>query len=314
MIGKAIYLDGANDHIRVESLPQGILSYYLGMWVHPDDLSPRVLFTFPDGGVIRTSGGGVHLHWGGNQQNAQGCYTDSHTLSVSYGAAMNRWTHFGFARSPSGTLDVYVDGTLRGSRQVGTAFKLSEPGPHRFAVGQNRDLCHFWQTFRPARGWVDEFKIFDLRSGEYASHQLHERACNHALGSLRTDGTCEQIAFRQTDTLDCYGAGGGLEFPVAAYRSRDCGSSVHRNYSDDPASRCDRDYRLGTADIDPTQPRPSAAANDFCLSCHTPPPNPAAQNGAPITDYDVTTDALAYSPAAATDDPRRQPLSWLQNC
>ncbi|MEO1082703.1 MAG: LamG-like jellyroll fold domain-containing protein [Acidobacteriota bacterium] len=313
VIGKAVYLDGANDHIKVDSLPYGVSSYYLGMWVHPDDHYHRVLFTFPDGSAINTLGHQIQLRWGGTPQHVQGCFTDPRTASASPGATRNRWTHFGFARSPSGALDIYVDGTLQATHHVGSAFQLAEPGPYRFVVGQDRDVCHAWHTFGPARGWVDELKIFELQTGEYGSHQFHERACNHALGSLRADGTCEQIDFRQTDTLDCYGAGGGLEFPVEAYRSRDCGSSAHRHYVRDPASGCDRPHRLGLAEIDPGQPRPNDVSNDFCLSCHTAPPDPAALTGSAITDFDITTNALTYDPSIdATDDRRRQPLSWFQ--
>ncbi|MEO1370017.1 MAG: hypothetical protein AAFX50_22780, partial [Acidobacteriota bacterium] len=45
VIGKAVYLDGLNDHIKVEALPSGVSSYYLSLWVHPEDLMPRTLFS-----------------------------------------------------------------------------------------------------------------------------------------------------------------------------------------------------------------------------------------------------------------------------
>lgn len=316
VMGKAVYLDGLNDHVEVSTMPSGLSRFYVGAWVELHSTGSRTLFTFPDESIIQVSPYGASFyHSGSNPSSYSGCYQSGSSQYVSGSAGYKRWAHFGFVFDGSGNVDTYIDGTFKGRRNVSGGFSMQGSSYwDKMALGQNKDICYFYFNALPVKAWVDEFKVFEIESGVAGSDVMHEMACNHAMGSLKGNGSCEQINFRPVagrttyEDEDPQGVGSGLEFHVEAYQSEDCGSSAHRNYN----ANCDREARLGVAPTNPDLTRDVETSNDFCLTCH-------ASNGPreigvdDEVSFDLSTQALAYSNQTATLDRRRQPLHHLQS-
>ncbi|MEQ9501685.1 MAG: LamG-like jellyroll fold domain-containing protein [Deltaproteobacteria bacterium] len=305
VIGKAVYLDGHNDHIEVAPIQTNPDHFYLGLWVELHDFNTRTLYKFPDDSIVRVSHNSLWFQHSPTGLNQYGCFGGGQTQIVSAPIGTERWTHIGLAFG-GGDVHVYVDGNLVGTKTLTGGFDFGAPYDP-FIVGTNEDLCYYYPTeTRPVRAWIDELKLFELSPGQKSTAYFAEIACNHALGSRNASGQCEQIDFRQTEVLDANGVGSGLEFPLATYRTTECGSSTHRNAGSD----CGRMSALGIAPLDPDDPRPNESSNLFCQTCHDP-SGPRSVAFDEINSYDLSMLALVYeSWHDAKDDRRRQPLFY----
>ncbi|TNE92829.1 MAG: hypothetical protein EP330_00140 [Deltaproteobacteria bacterium] len=304
VVGRGVYLDGLNDRIEVGNLSH-VRDFYLGAWVEPQDGNERTLFELFDGARVNVSGSAVHLRLDDGYASGS-CSQGNTTVSwTGLSLPVNTWHHVALAveqRTGQTRVRLYVDGTDLGVRTVNTTTHWMS---RSFVLGTNDSWCADGVTYAPVKGWVDELKLFELSPGAFDSDYLEEVACNRALGSLGAFGTCEQIDFRTSETLDANGVGSGLEFAKTAYDDVSCGSDTHRNGDPD----CLREDRLGLVELDPDLPRPDHSGNGFCLECH--------QSGYPQglgdewTRFDLSTAALTTGAMPMHDDPRRQPSQAL---
>ncbi|MEX1368178.1 MAG: hypothetical protein AB1Z98_33925, partial [Nannocystaceae bacterium] len=322
VIGKAVYLDGFNDRIEVSNVDP-VDRFYVGLWVETHS-AWGTLLTFSNGATLNVGSGSVE---GVNIQLmlADGTLSTATGMPCRFGNTahgwssdlleLGRWTHVGLTLDSSGggsetRVRLYVDGTpVDGVATLPIESAGFVDGT--FEVGTKAPLCHNASALPPIAAWVDELKLFELRSGDFDSGYLDELSCNRALGSLDGFGSCEQIPFRQLEVLDCNGVGSGLEFPKATYSATNCGTTVHRNRRR-PGLDCARESLLGIEPIVPTDPRSADDTNPFCLSCHTSGGPKSDDPSEPYQRFDLSVTALTAGTGPATEDLRRQPMHWTQ--
>ncbi|MBK9071432.1 MAG: hypothetical protein IPL79_10580 [Myxococcales bacterium] len=291
--GRGIYLDGYNDHIAASEVPV-VDNFYLGLWVDVRTAGwtaskpSRKLYEFPDGSAIELSTERVTFRTG----------TSAKTVDVN--VPQGSYTHVGIALAgdTQRIATVFINGTKVGEVAldgISSLFRLGSGAAGSLVIGSSGSGA------LPLGAWIDEFRLLSLE-GAGPTPTFFEEACNQALGSLRRAGasfTCEQINFRQNDVLDAAGADKGLEFPLAAYTTRNCGSTVHGNA---PAA-CARGEALGLdqKQLVANSQRPDFSGVAFCVTCH---------NSAVSPVKGLLPAALLAGTQPAKLDLRRQPMQW----
>lgn len=221
VLGKGVYLDGANDFIEMTYTVDPTLReapWYLGLWIDPRDTAAtvvgaqRTVFNFPDGSTIALQrlgkgglGGGDHrivLRHAPTGQSRTiplphvvpekffhlGVKLDATFESVvgEEGTRAHRLVQLHVDGTPVGApADFAVDSYKPGSGALG--FQLMTTGPDGVA---RLTIGHPGPTLAPGLGratlqaWVDELRIYALRRIDAANPWFDEFICNTALGTL----------------------------------------------------------------------------------------------------------------------------------
>lgn len=328
VLGKGVFLDGANDHLAATF---GNLasrkSFYLGVWIdwrtaRAGAVVEEVVYAWPDGTTVNlaraTTAAGprlfVVLRKAGDAAAtalaADGTLPGS--LDVPLGSGVDRgwFFHLGLvidARSggiPPGSqrVTVLINGNHRGSMDVPAAGPQLALMSAAVAAGTARTLrvgarppIAGMPVRAALRGWLDELQVLSL-DGVLAptTPALRELMCNAALGTMKGvaggGAACEQLELDSTT-----GPGDLPPQPAQA-----CVDVVHRNPH--AGADCQRASLLGLPTLSATGTRPDTRTTPFCLSCHRDElPTPGLQVSAP----------LAAGAVPLYRDRRRQPSNPL---
>lgn len=297
VLGKGVYLDGANDHIDMTFAPPGLDAWFYGIWMDNrvrDPREQRVLFQFNDGSTVSVSRRGVLFDTG----------VEGGERQLSWPRDLYGYHHFGMRVYTVGAarhIAVTLDGTHLGDVAWPTAsgFDLNAgEGNGRFVVGADARAQKL-----PFQGWLDEFRIYSLPDNALphgsvpgaSSTHFDEFICNLALGSMVDGGDgprCEQLAL--------YGHHDNMDIPRQNARQHRCADKVHRT---DGAADCARTtlLDLDQRTLDATSPRPDFEDVAFCKTCHL--------DSQTFTPLDITT-TLGAGSIPRCQDSRRQPMDW----
>lgn len=293
--GRGLYLDGYNDYIQATNVPV-VRDFLLSVWVDVRNEGwagggvSRKLFEFASGSSIELS----------TQRLTFRTATGVKTMDVAVPAGV--YTHIGvaIAGDSSRNATVFINGTKVGEvalEGISSSFVLGPSGSatSTLVIGSSGSGA------LPLGAWIDEFRLLRL-DGSASALDFMEEVCNQALGSLKRvagQPVCDQIRFRQSDVLDAAGTDRGLEYPLAAYTTRNCGSTVHGNAD----AACMRAEALGIDQkhLVANAPRPDFSAVPFCKTCHNSATNPISG---------MLPAALTAGSVASKLDARRQPMQW----
>lgn len=223
VIGKGVYLDGVNDHIKATFANPKRTDWYFGVWLDGRDLGTlRTVLAFePDdvtttqelrqkkklfyGSWIAVSSNQVSIR--GGSPTAVGYTTQTVSLAPLQ-LGNGTYFHFGVKSWMDGATR-YVQILINGN-PVGTAQSF-KGGTRKVLIHDPPDPDHYEsKTYGPGmnmkswfslglaampgsldveapptfRGWVDELRVFAMSPAERTAPHFEEQVCNQALGSL----------------------------------------------------------------------------------------------------------------------------------
>lgn len=173
---------------------------------------------------------------------------------------------------------------------------------------------------RSFRGWVDELRVYKLRSADIGVDSgFEEQICNFALGTL-VNGASSHVGIVQLRSRLVVAVGNSRvpttlceqlvrestsePFDYARQYGRTlCASRVHASVQ---SPDCIRSTRLSLPDLSANSERPSSANNNFCLSCHSDLSN---IDGLRVRALQTHAENPLIAAFPRYQDPRRQPLN-----
>lgn len=293
--GKGVFLDGMNDHIRMDFANPNHQNWLYGIWLDSREIQGhmRTVFFWGDGSWIGLSNDTIRVHVPDHA-------TPDRSL-VHMGLPIGDYFHMAVRVQMLGKdaqLLFYINGTLATSLYItaASAFSMNSLSGERssFFVGDPGPDYASWGDDAPRktwRGWVDELRIYAL--AQHEGDHLEEFICNMAMGSL-VGQFGEQPHCEQLD-MDPKG------HPVDIPQQNDvlCADKVHQ--SGPQNASCLRRDKIGISPIVSQAPRPDETHNAFCQTCHI--------DNHPMTELTVLG-ALGPMPGNREDDPRRLPMDW----
>ncbi len=298
VLGKGVYLDGENDRIEIENMPQDAPNYYLGLWVNPHrPNSPQTLYQFASGSQIVVSESIVSFVTPDGVVEAS-VNISGHLPENSFSGA--HYFHLGISCdgfSGEGVVTIFINGNVVGTDIVKADYSLANESGEAFTVSQRVANS----SYAPYKGYLDELRIYRLREEIFTTGYFEEYACNLAMGSLSQTNGCEQIDLLHSEDVDENGVGRGNDFPLQAYLNKNCGNAVHKNHG----LNCRRGVTFEIEDkhLVATMPRPDFSSTPFCLTCHVSQAHPVPG---------LRLDALSTGLVSSQNDHRRQPMMWPQ--
>ena len=187
VIGKGLWLDGANDHLEARFSAVNTKDWFAGVWLdnRSQDSVARTIFTWSDGSRIALANNKIVAVQNGTSEEK--------SIAINkIGLRNENYFHFGvksILNNSKRELYFYVNGTrlpqsLSFTESDGS-FSLSKPLADRRSAFWLGDPGNNGDKLPTFKGWADELRVYAITDRERPNDSYFEESiCNLAFGSM----------------------------------------------------------------------------------------------------------------------------------